>query len=148
MHIQKKVFKSKTKWTNDRATMDRGAAGRVMPAELFPRVQLNCSSTTKKIVMTNGEMNKDLGEKAIPFKSVEGVHRCMKFRSANVVKPLISLRKVVQAGNVEMLDETNPHLRNIRDGTVIKLDVNNVVCTMHMWVRLDEIGPVFSGQGQ
>ena len=48
----------------------------------------------KKIVAANGERIKDLGEKTIPFKSVEGVHRCIKFRSANVVKPLISMRSV------------------------------------------------------
>ena len=37
--------------------------------------------------------------KTIPFKSVDGVHRCIKNRSANVVKPLTSMRKVAQAGN-------------------------------------------------
>ena len=35
----------------------------------------------------------------------------------------------MQAGNVVVLDEQNPHIRNNRDGTVIKLDVNNEVCT-------------------
>ena len=47
-----------------------------------------------------------------------------------------------------MLDEENPHVRNNRDGTVIKLDVNYGVCTMDVWVCLDETGPVFSWQGQ
>ena len=41
------------------------------------------------------------------------------------MKPLISMRKVVQAVNVVVQDEKNPHIRNTRDGTVIKLDVNN-----------------------
>ena len=63
------------------------------------------------------------------------------------MKPLISMRKVVHAGNVIVLDEKNPHIRNNRDGTVIKLDVNNGVYTMDKWVRLDETGPVFSWQG-
>ena len=44
----------------------------------------------------------DLGEKTTPFKSVEGVHRCIKFRSTNVVKPLISMRKVVQVAFVTL----------------------------------------------
>ena len=56
------------------------------------------------------------------------------------------MRKVVQAGNVVVLDEKNP--RNNRDGTVIKLDVNNGVYTMDMWVCLCETCPVFSWQGQ
>ena len=144
----RKVFEVKDNWVNIRATMDRGAAGHVMPAEMFPRVKLDRTSTTKKFVAANGERIKDLGEKTTPFKSVEGVHRCKKIRSAKVVKPLISMRKVVQTGNVVVLDEKNPRIRNNRDGTVIKLDVNSGVCTMDMWVCLDETGPVFSRQGQ
>ena len=57
--------------------------------------------------------------------------------------PLISVSKVVQAGNVVVLDEKNPHIRSNRDGTVIKLDVNNGVYTTDMWVCLDELGPGF-----
>ena len=44
------------------------------------------------------------------------------------MKPLISTRKVVQAGNVVVMDEKNPHIRNNRDATVIKVDVNNGTC--------------------
>ena len=86
--------------------MNTGAAGHVMTAEMFLRVNLHRTSTTRKFVAANGEKTKDLGEKASPFKSVEGVHRCMQFRSASVVKPLISMRKVVQAGNVVVLKES------------------------------------------
>ena len=64
------------------------------------------------------------------------------------MKPMISMRRVVQAGDVVVLDEKNPHIRNNRDGTTIKLDVNNGVYTMDMWVCLDETGPVFSWQEQ
>ena len=53
------------------------------------------------------------------------------------------MRKVVQAGNVVVLDEKNPHIRNNRDGTVIKLDVIEGVCTVYMWVCLGETGPGF-----
>ena len=37
------------------------------------------------------------------------------------MKPLISTGKVVQAGNVVVLEEKHPRIRNNRDGTVIKL---------------------------
>ena len=66
------------------------------------------------------------------FKTKEGIQRCITFRSSSVVKPLISIQKVVRAGNVVVLDEKNPHIRNIRDGTTIKLDANNGVYTMDM----------------
>ena len=45
-------------------------------------------------------------------------------------------KMVVQAGNIVVLDVKNPHIRNIRDGTVFKLHVNNVVYTMDMWICL------------
>ena len=60
------------------------------------------------------------------------------------MKPLISMRKVVHAGNVVVLDEKNPHIRENRDGTVIELDVNNGLYTLDLWVCLNEVGPVFS----
>ena len=43
-----------------------------------PRVKLDRTSTTKKFVAANGEKIKDLGEKTIPFKSVEGLHRSIQ----------------------------------------------------------------------
>ena len=113
-----------------------------MPETMFPHVKRERKTSPKKFVAANGEQIKDLGEKSIPFETNEGVQRCITFRSANVVKPLISMQKVVRAGNIVVLDEKNPHIRNTRDGTVIKLDVNNGVYT------IDETGPVFSWQGQ
>ena len=56
------------------------------------------------------------------------------------------MQKVVRIGNIVVLDEKNPHIRNIRDGTVIKLDVNNGVYTMDMWICFDETGPVSAGR--
>ena len=58
----------------------------------------------------NGEQIRDLGEKKIPFKTNEGIQWTITFRSASVVKPLISMQKVVQAGNVVVLDEKNSYM--------------------------------------
>ena len=46
--------------------------------------------------------------------------------------PSFQCKKVVRAGNIVVLNEKNPHIRNTRDGTVIK----------------GETGPVFSWQGK
>ena len=80
----------------------------------------------------NGEQITDLGEKNFPFKTNEGIRRCITFRSASVVKHLISMHKFVRGGNIAVLDEKTPHIRNIRDGIVIKLDVSIGVYTMDM----------------
>ena len=138
----KKVVEVKDKWVKVRVTMDSGTAGHVM------HVKLERKTSPKKFVAANGEQIKDLGEKSIPFKTNERVQRCMTFMSANVVKRIISMQKVVRVGNIVVLDEKNLHIRNTRDGTVIKLDVNIGVYTMDMWIGLDETGLVFSWQGQ
>ena len=94
----KKTVEVKDKWVKVRVTMDSGAAGHVMPETMFPRVKLVRKTTRKKFVAASGEQIKDLGDKTIPFKTNEGTQRCITFRSANVVNPLISMQKVVQAG--------------------------------------------------
>ena len=129
----KKIVEEKDKWVKVRATMDSGAAGHVMLEAMFPHVKIESKTPSKKFVAANGEQIKDLVAKRIPFKTIEGVQRCITFRSANVVKPLISMQKVVQAGNTVVLRNT---------------DVNDGVYTMDMWMCLDETGPVFSWQGQ
>ena len=83
------VVEMKDKWVKVKVTMDSGAAGHVMLEAMFPRVKLERKSSPKKFVAANGEQIKDLGEKSIPFKTKEGIQRCITFRSANVVKPLI-----------------------------------------------------------
>ena len=88
----KKVMEVRDKWVKVRVTMDSGAAGHVMPETMFPCVKLERKKSPKKFVAANGEQIKDLGEKNIPFKTNEGIQRCITFRSANVVKPLISMK--------------------------------------------------------
>ena len=132
----KKIVEVRDKWVKVRVTMDSGAAGHVMPETKFPRVKLERRTSPKKFVAANGEQT--WVRKTIHSKTNEGIQRCITFRSANVVKPLISMQQVVRAGNIVVLDEMNPHIRNTRDGTVIKLDVNNGVYTMDMWICLDE----------
>ena len=75
------VIEVKDDWVNIRTTMDTGAAGHVMPAEMFPRVTLGRKSPTKKFVAANGEKIKDLGEKEDHTIQVRG-------RSAQVHKSL------------------------------------------------------------
>ena len=95
---------------------------------MFPRVKFECKTSPQKFVAAKRAQLRDLGEKNIPFKTNEGIQRCITFRSASV-KPLVSMQKTVRAGNILALDEKNPHIRNIRDGTVVKLDVNSGVYT-------------------
>ena len=98
------------RWVKVKVTMDSGAAAHVMPVTMFPRIKLERKTAQMKFVAANGEQIKDLGETKIPFKTDEGIQRRTTFRSASVVKPHRPIQNVVQAGNVVVLDEKNPHI--------------------------------------
>ena len=68
-----------------------------MPEHMFERGKLERKTSPTRFVAANGEQIRDTGEHNIPFKRHEGIQRCITFRSARVVKPLISIRKVVRA---------------------------------------------------
>ena len=81
------------------------AAGHLMPETMFPPVKLERKTSPKKFFAAYGEQIKDVGEKNIPFKTNEQIQRCITFRSASVLQPLISMQKVVRAGNIVVLHE-------------------------------------------
>ena len=83
----KKIVEDKDRWVKVRVTMDSGATGHVMPETMFPQVKIERKTPPKKFVAANGKQIKDMGAKRIPFKTNEGVQRCITFMSANVVKP-------------------------------------------------------------
>ena len=89
----KKVVEVKDKWLKVRVTMDSGAAGHVMPETMFPRVRLERKMSPKKFVAANGPQIKYVGEKKIPFKTNEGIQRCITFRSAHVFKPSFQCKR-------------------------------------------------------
>ena len=45
----KEIIEVKDRWVKVRVTMDSGAAGRVMPETMFPRVKLRSQNIAKEI---------------------------------------------------------------------------------------------------
>ena len=70
--------------------MESGAAGHVMPVRMIQGGKLVRKTSAKRSVAANGEQIRDLVRWASPFKTNEGIQRCITFRNASVVKPLIS----------------------------------------------------------
>ena len=59
--LPRKIIEVKDKWVNIRATMDTGAAGHVVLAEMFPRVKLDRTNTNKEIRCSNWRKDQRLG---------------------------------------------------------------------------------------
>ena len=83
--LPRKVSEVKDHWVNKWATMDTGAAGHAMPTEMFPRVKLYRTSTTKKVVAANGERIKALGENTIPVGRSAQVHNIQECECCEVL---------------------------------------------------------------
>ena len=126
--------------------MDSGAADHVMPEEMFPSVKVQRNSAPKRFVAAKGKHIRNMGEKTIPFKTSEGIHRCITFRSASVVKPLIPIRKVVQRGQrcgdgrKEFTHSKHSRWHNNQAGTTVCIQWT-------CWVCLDETGSFFQLAG-
>ena len=128
----KKIIEVKDRWVEIRVTADFAAAVHVMPGAMFPRVKLERKTSPKKFVAANGEQIRDLGEKNIPFKKNEEMQRCMlsnlSFKCKKWSEPETLLCWMKRLRTFETFET----------GTMIKLDVNNGVYTMDMWICVDQ----------
>ena len=76
--------------------MNSGAARHIMLEARFSRVQRESKTAREKVVPASGQRIRDLGVKtSLLFETNDGIHRCITFRSAGMVKPLISMQKAV-----------------------------------------------------
>ena len=100
-----------------KVTMDSGAAGRVMLETLFPHTKLERNAVPKKFAAANGEPIKDVGEKKIPFKPIKG---CTGVEHSGALSNLsFQCRRWFEPETlVVVLDEKNPHIRHVRDGSM------------------------------
>ena len=132
------------KWVKVRVTMDSGAAGHVMPETMFPRVVSMSAKRHQRSLWPHMESkSKNVVEKTIPFKTNDGIQRCITFRSAKFCQlPSFHCKRSSEPETLWCWMKSSAHSKH-SDGKVIKLDVSNDVYTMDMWICLDETGPVF-----
>ena len=142
------VLEARGAWVKVPATLDSGAAEHVCPRNMLPEIAVQPGGKKRHYVAANGTRIQDEGEKVVPFTTGEGQARKVRFRAAEVMKPLISMVKVVAAGNDVVLDRTNPHIRHRKSGAVTKLGCQNGVYTLDMWVDSGTLGPVFGRPGK
>lgn len=120
------------------ASVDSGAADNVTPAGKFPQFDLvpsKMSIAGKGYVSASKHRVRNLGERVVAFKTDENKNKRIKFQEADVGKVLISVDKLVEAGNEVNLTKKNPHIKNIRSGEITKLRRKRGQFILHMHVR-------------
>ena len=132
-------------WTRISATLDSGAAEHVIPLGMFPDLALHNTNSGRHYVTASGNRIKDQGEKKVPFTTSGGHKRMIKFRSAAVVKPLISVGRLVAAGCTVNLNSADPHVVSKGGQEKIPVRRQGGVYVLDLWVQEEETGRVFRG---
>ena len=141
------ISEQRNGWMKITATVDSGAADSVMPPQLLPHIAIKSSagSRSKKNYMSaGGERIPNLGEKVVAFVTAERQSKQVVFQIAKVTKPLISVGKIVAAGNSVNLERRNPCIIDGTTGEVTKLREQGGVFVLDMWVKVEQ---VFRRQG-
>jgi len=141
------VVETMGKWVKITATVDSAAAETVCPPNMMPMVKSIPGKDERYYVAANGARIKDLGEKQVEFKTSEGYDRKVKFRVANVTKPLISVGRITEAGDDVVFKGPNPHIK-CKNGRVINMRKERGVFVLDMWIDTEAHGPGFARQGQ
>ena len=135
-------------WIKVPATLDSGAAENVCPRNMLPKILAQRNVGAKQFVAANGAKIKDEGVKVVKFRTKEGVDRRIQFVVADVVKPLVSMSKVITAGNRVILKDQQPHLVCNKTGRRTDIYMRSGLYVLDMWLDESQLGQVFSGQGK
>ncbi len=128
------------------AVLDSGAVDNVAPIGEFKHVKIRPSARSKAgkgFVSATGQPIKNHGEQNITLMTNQGQMRRIVFQVANVRRPLVSVKRVVQAGNSVHLTGDGPYIMNIATKEKTYLRCEGGLYLLDLWVRK----PGFPRQG-
>ena len=109
-------------------TIDSGAAESVMPWEMVPNSEtLKETTHGKRFVAANGAVMRNYGKKTVQFKGNKEDRRVkeMEFYATEVKKPLASVARIVEAGNIVCFGPGESYIMNVDSGEKQQLQKEN-----------------------
>ena len=117
--------------------VDNGASEILIYEEMVKSVAIEEGEASKRGVeyeVANGVRIPNLGEKKFTGSSEGGVKRTLTAQVCDVNKALLSVRKVVAAGNRVVFDDAGSFIEDKRTGKRMWLQEENRMCMLKMWV--------------
>ena len=124
-------------------TEDSGAAETVCKktdATDFPTIYGGSESLTKYI-MPNGEIVENDGEKHLKVKTAEGEKFIVRTQLTNVRKPLMSVSKVCDEGNIVVFMQNGGYIQSEKTGEKTSFSREGNVYALEMDLVSDFAGP-------
>ena len=129
-------------------TLDSGSADHVLPNNMFPNIKLRKDTESKKFfVDAGGKPIENEGEKLVPFLTPLGREQKIRWRFAKVVRPLVSMGKLEDAGCEIVATKGKGHIYNPHTKERIPLYKTRGTYKFKMWVDIGLTGPVFTRRG-
>ena len=118
------------------AAIDSGAADNALPPSILPEIPIKespGSRSGKCYISASGGRIPNLGEKVVRIRMQNGGVKTIKFQIADVSKTLISVLKLIAAGNEVILDD-DPRIVNKRTGEVTKIRKQNGIFVIDLYI--------------
>ncbi len=143
----------KLKWKKISIAVDSGACDSVMPPKELPAyedriVETIASINRQEFISATGDPIENYGEVRVPMMTKEGKGRTMVFQAAAVAKPLASVQKMNDAGNVVIFNGPDSLIYNTASGEINMLRQDDGNFMLDVWVPPPQVAVKAGFRGQ
>jgi len=132
-------------WQKITVTVDSGSAEHALPTGSFNKIPVTKGDKFgKNYVAANGGKIANEGEKIVPCVTQHGIPISVKFQLAQVVKPLLSAKKLAKTGHQVILEEYRPRIVSPQ-GFVTPIRTQGGVYVVDFWIK-KKFGELFTRQ--
>ena len=135
-------------WEEIELAVDSGATETVVNEDMLTSVETTEGDAYKRGVeyeVASGQTIPNMGEKRFIAVSESGGVRAMTAQVCDVNKPLLSVRKVVQAGNRVIFEPKGGYIEDVESGERLNMKLQGGMYVLKMWARKPDH---FQGQAQ
>ena len=123
-------------WEEIEFTVDSGASETVISEEMLQSVETKESPASRRGVeyeVANGVRIPNLGQKEFKAQTSDGTQKILTAQVCEVSKALLSVKKVVAAGNRVIFSPEQAYIENISTGKRLNMQNNGGMYTLKMW---------------
>ena len=128
----------KGEWEEIKMAVDSGATETVMGEDMLTCTETKIGAAAKRGVeyeVANGVTIPNLGEKTFSFQTAEGAERKITAQICDVNKGLLSVVKMVNAGNTVVFTKDGSFIEDDVTGERIAINEENGMYVLSMWVK-------------
>ena len=132
------TFDEQSEWEEIRLAVDSGATETVISEDMLKGIELKDGPASRRGVeyeVANGVRIPNLGEKKFVGVNEEGQERAITAQVCEVNKALLSVKKVLTAGNKVVFDAEGSFIEDKTTGERMWLKEDNGMFMLNMWVK-------------